>query len=120
MLCVKHDRTLRLRQARSLIRTKVDKALKSEIKNNYNKIYQSLNLDYSDAALFVNGMFFDMDTMDVFTLFEHLREEQRVMEGLAKVGELTVRDDLVNAQQIMVDTIQRASFDLQAAVDSSC
>ncbi|XP_043227369.1 UDP-glucose:glycoprotein glucosyltransferase 1-like isoform X2 [Amphibalanus amphitrite] len=72
--------------ARSLIRTKVDKALKSEIKNNYNKIYQSLNLDYSDAALFVNGMFFDMDTMDVFTLFEHLREEQRVMEGLAKVG----------------------------------
>ena len=74
-------------QARSLIRTKVDKALKSEIKNNYNKIYQSLNLDHADAALFANGMFFDMDTTDVFTLFEHLREEQKVMEGLSHIGE---------------------------------
>ena len=70
-----------------MIRTKVEKALKSEIKSNYNKLYQTLNLDYSDAALFVNGMFFEMDTTDVFTLFEHLREDQRVMEGLSHIGE---------------------------------
>ena len=65
----------------------MEKALKTEIKNNYEKIYQSLNLDNSDAALFANGMVFDMDTTDIFTLFEHLREEQKVMEGLSHIGE---------------------------------
>ncbi|XP_037075354.1 LOW QUALITY PROTEIN: UDP-glucose:glycoprotein glucosyltransferase 1-like [Pollicipes pollicipes] len=72
--------------ARTLIKTKVEKALKTEIKNNHNLYTKSLNLEYADSALFANGMFFDMETTDIFTLFEHLREEQKVMEGLFHLG----------------------------------
>ncbi|XP_067014377.2 UDP-glucose:glycoprotein glucosyltransferase isoform X2 [Anabrus simplex] len=73
-------------QARSLVRTVVSADLKREVKENQEIFASSLNLQPSDTALFVNGMFFDVDLVDAITLLEVVRQELRVMEGLHKIG----------------------------------
>ncbi|PSN48119.1 UDP-glucose:glycoprotein glucosyltransferase [Blattella germanica] len=73
-------------QARSLVRTIVKDELKQEIKRNQELFASSLNLQPTDTALFVNGMFFDLDVVDVISLLEVVRQELRVMEGLHKIG----------------------------------
>lgn len=73
-------------QARSLVRTVVRDELKQEIKENQDIFASSLNLQPSDTALFLNGMFFDLDIVDVISLLEVVRQELRVMEGLHKIG----------------------------------
>lgn len=45
-----------------------------------------MSLQPSEAALFINGQHFSVDTMDMFTLFEQLREEVKLVEGLHKIG----------------------------------
>lgn len=72
--------------ARSLIRQPVRQDLKKEIKKHQDTISQRLNLSPSDAALFLNGIYFDADILDVFSLLETLRSELRVMEGLHAIG----------------------------------
>lgn len=46
----------------------------------------SLNIQPTDTALFINGLFFDLEAIDVLTLLESLRSELRVMESLHKIG----------------------------------
>jgi UDP-glucose:glycoprotein glucosyltransferase len=64
--------------------------LKQEIKRNQELFSSSLNLQPTDTALFVNGMFFDLDVVDVISLLEVVRQELRVMEGLHKIGRCSV------------------------------
>lgn len=45
-----------------------------------------LNLPPTDTALFLNGMFFDMDIVDIFTILETVKQEIRLMEGLYRIG----------------------------------
>ncbi|KAK7864404.1 hypothetical protein R5R35_000446 [Gryllus longicercus] len=73
-------------QARSLVRTQVSSELKQEVKENQESFSASLNLQPSDTALFLNGMFFDLDVVDMISLLEVVRQELRVMEGLHKIG----------------------------------
>uniref|UniRef100_A0A8C5CCI1 UDP-glucose glycoprotein glucosyltransferase 1 n=1 Tax=Gadus morhua TaxID=8049 RepID=A0A8C5CCI1_GADMO len=42
----------------------------------------SLGLQPGDSALFINGLHIDLDTQDIFSVFEVLRSETTVMEGL--------------------------------------
>lgn len=72
--------------ARSLVRTKVDDKMKREILKNQAILSSQFDINPSDAALFVNGMQFDLDYVDMYTLLDHIRTEQRVMEGLHKLG----------------------------------
>ena len=53
-------------------------------KKNSEMFLASLNIQPSDAALFVNGQFFDMDFTDMFTILDTLRTEERVLGGLGK------------------------------------
>lgn len=69
-----------------MIRTKVRPELKTEILKNQDLFGATLNLAPSDAAIFVNGMYFDMEIMDVISLLEVLRQELRIMEKLHKIG----------------------------------
>jgi len=46
----------------------------------------SLSIQPTDTALFINGLFFDLEAIDVLTLLESLRSELRVMEALHKIG----------------------------------
>lgn len=73
-------------QARSLLKTVVSPELKNEMKQNQDRFSSTLHLQPSDAALFVNGMFFDLETQDIFTILEYIRDELRVMEGLYDIG----------------------------------
>lgn len=73
-------------QARSLVRTVVGSELKNEMKHNQEKFSASLNLQPTDTALFLNGIFFDMDVVDIMTILESVRQEMRVLEGLHATG----------------------------------
>lgn len=66
--------------------TQVDDKMKREIIKNQNYLQSQHDISSSDAALYVNGMHFDMDYTDMFTLLDHIKNEQRAMEGLAKLG----------------------------------
>lgn len=75
-------------QAKSLIRTKVNSDMKKEMKLNQEIFMASLNIQPTDTALFINGLFFDLEAIDVLTLLESLRSELRVMEALHKIGRI--------------------------------
>ncbi|XP_055694605.1 UDP-glucose:glycoprotein glucosyltransferase [Lutzomyia longipalpis] len=73
-------------QAKSLIHTTVDESFKKEMKHNIDVLGRNLNLQPPDAALFVNGLFFDAETLDMENLLETLRSEMRSLDGLHSVG----------------------------------
>ena len=72
--------------ARSLTRVSVPKELKKEVKKNSDIFLSNLNVQPTDAALFINGQFFDMEFTDIFTLLEAVRGEERVLGGLHSLG----------------------------------
>lgn len=78
-------------QANNLLRIAVSPQLKDEIKNNQEMFATALNVHPTDAALFVNGMFFDMDLVDIITLLQTLRQEVTTMEGLHSLGKYLLR-----------------------------
>lgn len=73
-------------QAKSLLHVKVDDDFRAEVKHNSDLFAKNLNVQPPDAALFVNGLYFDADTLDIFTLIDTLRSENKVMDGLYKIG----------------------------------
>lgn len=73
-------------QAKSLIHIDVADDFRKEMAHNIDVIGKFLNLQPPDAALFVNGLFFDTDTLDVGALIETLRTELRVLDGLHRLG----------------------------------
>ncbi|XP_035218531.1 UDP-glucose:glycoprotein glucosyltransferase 1-like [Stegodyphus dumicola] len=72
-------------QARSLIHVSVSSEVKKEIDRNQQMFMHHHNLGPSDAAMFLNGMFFEMDTTDIFTLLQVLKQETHVLESLYKI-----------------------------------
>lgn len=73
-------------QAKHLLHIPVTEEFKNEMKHNIELFGRNLNLQPPDAALFVNGLFFDAETLDIFTLLETLRSESRVLDGLHNLG----------------------------------
>lgn len=75
-----------LLKAKSLVKTVVNPSMKTEIRFNQDIFSSTLNLQPSDTALFINGMFFDLDLVDIYTVLETLRQEMKTMEGLHAIG----------------------------------
>ncbi|XP_043469354.1 UDP-glucose:glycoprotein glucosyltransferase [Leptopilina heterotoma] len=73
-------------QAKSLIKTKVNADMKMEMNLNQQNFSATLNIQPTDTAIFINGLFFDLETIDILTLLECLRAELRVMEPLYRIG----------------------------------
>uniref|UniRef100_A0A670I460 UDP-glucose ceramide glucosyltransferase-like 1 n=1 Tax=Podarcis muralis TaxID=64176 RepID=A0A670I460_PODMU len=74
-------------KARAITKTVVSSELRSEIEENQKVIvWRTLGLQSGDSALFINGLHIDLDTQDIFSLFDVLRNEARVMEGLHSLG----------------------------------
>ncbi|TNN36569.1 UDP-glucose:glycoprotein glucosyltransferase 1 [Liparis tanakae] len=69
-------------KARSITKTVVSAEIRKEIDNNQKFFKGTLGLQPGDSALFINGLHTDLDTQDIFSVFEVLRSEARVMEGL--------------------------------------
>ena len=72
--------------ARSLTRTSVTKELKKEVKKNSEMFMSNLNLQPTDAALFINGQYFDMEFTDMFTILDTIKSEEKVLGGLGSLG----------------------------------
>ncbi|XP_077205462.1 UDP-glucose:glycoprotein glucosyltransferase 1 isoform X1 [Paroedura picta] len=73
-------------KARAITRTVVSSELRSEVEGNQKFFKGTLGLQPGDSALFINGFQIDLDTQDIFSLFDVLRNEARVMEGLHSLG----------------------------------
>jgi UDP-glucose:glycoprotein glucosyltransferase len=73
-------------QARTLIHTKVSEDFKAEMKNNIEVFARNLNLQPPDAALFINGMYYDAESLDAETLLDTLKTESSVLDGLNRIG----------------------------------
>ncbi|XP_055550572.1 UDP-glucose:glycoprotein glucosyltransferase [Wyeomyia smithii] len=73
-------------QAKTLLSQSVSEEFKKEMKHNIDLLGRNLNLQPPDSALFLNGLFFDADTIDTLTLLDTLRAEMRVLDGLNKIG----------------------------------
>ncbi|XP_074593457.1 UDP-glucose-glycoprotein glucosyltransferase isoform X2 [Brevipalpus obovatus] len=71
--------------SRMLAKIPVDGDMKREVEKNQQLFMHQLNLGPSDSALFVNGMFFDMDTTDIYTLLYYLKKEVKLSDGLHKI-----------------------------------
>lgn len=76
--------------AKSLVGEVVDKKLRSELEHNQLLFARFLNLAPTDAALFMNGMFFDVDALDMFALFEVLKNEFKELHEGSKEAESDV------------------------------
>lgn len=73
-------------QARSLLNIRVSDSFKAEMKNNIEVFARNLNLQPPDAALFINGLYFDAETLDAETLLDTLKKESSVLDGLKKIA----------------------------------
>ncbi|KAL8187543.1 UNVERIFIED_CONTAM: UDP-glucose:glycoprotein glucosyltransferase 1, partial [Gekko kuhli] len=73
-------------KARAITKTVVSSELRSEVEGNQKYFKGTLGLHPGDSALFINGLQIDLDTQDIFSLFDLLRNEARVMEGLHSLG----------------------------------
>lgn len=74
-------------QANSLLHVRVSEDFKKEMKQNTEILNKELNFQPPDASLYINGLYFDADTIDVVTVMETLRSELRVLNGLHKLSE---------------------------------
>uniref|UniRef100_A0AAY4AMJ7 UDP-glucose ceramide glucosyltransferase-like 1 n=1 Tax=Denticeps clupeoides TaxID=299321 RepID=A0AAY4AMJ7_9TELE len=74
-------------KARSITKTVVNSEIRKEIEENQKVRLSSgtLGLQPGDSALFINGLHIDLDVQDIFSLFDVLRNEARVMEGLSSL-----------------------------------
>lgn len=73
-------------QAKSLLHVRVSDDFRKEMKHNTDILAKELNLQPPEAALYVNGLYFDAESVDVVTLVETLRAELRVLSGLHKLS----------------------------------
>ncbi|XP_015216779.2 UDP-glucose:glycoprotein glucosyltransferase 1 isoform X1 [Lepisosteus oculatus] len=69
-------------KARSITKTVVNSEIRKEIEENQKFFKGTLGLQPGDSALFINGLHIDLDVQDIFSVFDMLRNEARVMEGL--------------------------------------
>lgn len=74
-------------QAKSLLHQQVSEDFKKEMKHNIDILGKFMNVQPPEAALFVNGLYFDAESLDVNSLLETLRSELRVLEGLYNLSE---------------------------------
>lgn len=73
-------------QAKTLIHTPVSEDFKAEMKNNIEVLARNLNLQPPDSALFVNGLYYDAETIDAENLLDVLKKESTILDGLNSIG----------------------------------
>ncbi|XP_040835082.1 UDP-glucose:glycoprotein glucosyltransferase 1 isoform X2 [Ochotona curzoniae] len=73
-------------KARAITKTAVSSELRAEVEENQKYFKGTLGIHPGDSAIFINGLHIDLDTQDIFSLFDTLRNEARVMEGLHRLG----------------------------------
>ncbi|KAI6191748.1 UDP-glucose:glycoprotein glucosyltransferase 1 [Aphelenchoides bicaudatus] len=73
-------------RARTLVQTKLNEAFKKEVAENQAYLGENYNINEGENALFINGMNIDVDTLDVFQLFDTVRSEIQVASSFYEMG----------------------------------
>lgn len=76
--------------AKSLTKVKFDANLEEELERNAMLFYRFMNLAPSDVSIFMNGMFFDVDVLDMFALFDVIKSEYKSLLDGESEGESDV------------------------------
>ncbi|CAD6189361.1 unnamed protein product [Caenorhabditis auriculariae] len=71
--------------ARSLSRVAVNNKMRKEVEANQNSL-QEIGVDAGECALFLNGINFDVDSLDLFQLVETLKQEDKLATGFYNLG----------------------------------
>ncbi|CAH1979814.1 unnamed protein product [Acanthoscelides obtectus] len=100
-------------QAKGLVKTVVKSELKNEMKFNSEIFASNLNVQPSDTALFINGMFYEIDMIDIYGILDVLRQELRIMEGLHKIGIGSKRMSKLLALDFSDDRTQEFAIDIR-------
>jgi UDP-glucose:glycoprotein glucosyltransferase len=101
--------------AKSLVKIAVEPELRKEIEKNQQYFMQQLNIGIGDTALFINGMFFDLDSVDVFTLTHFLRQETRLLSGLHRA----LGDDRTQISSLLRLDVNEEKHDYQIDIRDS-
>lgn len=80
-------------QAKSLLHVRVSDDFKKEMKHNADILSKDLTFQAPDSSIYINGLYFDAETIDMVTLLETLRSEIRVLNGLHKLSKFKTRSD---------------------------
>lgn len=64
----------------------MSKELRDEVAKNQASFSAWMNLQPSDTVLLLNGMYFDIDITDMFTIIDSATQELNIMERLYSLG----------------------------------
>lgn len=73
-------------RARSLVQTRLSEAFKNEIEENQQLFKQDLQLSGGENALYINGINVDIDSLDIFQLFDMINQEERLASAFYETG----------------------------------
>ena len=72
---------------RTLVQTKVRPSFREEIGLNQQQWAQDLEMAEGESALWINGIpIADVESLDLFQLFQSLRQEQRLADAFMRLG----------------------------------
>lgn len=71
---------------RLLVQTKVNKALRDEVSINQQYMSSNFEINEGDNALFLNGINIDVDSLDIFQLFNIISKEEALANAFFGMG----------------------------------
>uniref|UniRef100_A0A669DNE1 UDP-glucose glycoprotein glucosyltransferase 2 n=1 Tax=Oreochromis niloticus TaxID=8128 RepID=A0A669DNE1_ORENI len=73
-------------KARSLTRVAVKQEMRKEIEENQKHLSETIGVHPGDGELFINGLHIDLDIHNPFSIWDILKSEAKVLEGLHNLG----------------------------------
>ncbi|KAE9555965.1 hypothetical protein FO519_000821 [Halicephalobus sp. NKZ332] len=73
-------------RARSLVQTKLNAAFKTEVEENQALFKQDLQVQEGENALYINGINVDVDSLDIFQLFDVINQEEKLSSAFFEMG----------------------------------
>uniref|UniRef100_A0A914YQY2 UDP-glucose:glycoprotein glucosyltransferase n=1 Tax=Panagrolaimus superbus TaxID=310955 RepID=A0A914YQY2_9BILA len=73
-------------RARSLVQTRVKQEFRDEIESNQQIFKQEYQIVEGENALYVNGINLDVDSLDIFQLFDTVNQEEKISSAFFEMG----------------------------------
>ncbi|XP_056411572.1 UDP-glucose:glycoprotein glucosyltransferase 2 isoform X1 [Hyla sarda] len=87
-------------KARSLTRIALNREMRKEIEENQKHLADTYGIQPGDANLYINGLQFDLDAQNSFSILDILKNEGKALHGLAVLG--IKNEDIIKYLQLQV------------------
>ncbi|XP_069826781.1 UDP-glucose:glycoprotein glucosyltransferase 2 [Dendropsophus ebraccatus] len=87
-------------KARSLTRIALNQEMRKEIEENQKHLSDTYGIQPGDASLYINGLQFDLDSQNSFSILEILKNEGKALHGLSVLG--IKNEDIIKYLQLQV------------------